>query len=167
MKITTYILIALFGFGISTAQKELTAYVFIAEECPISIYMVSDLKKISEDYGQMCDFVLVFPMKKSTSQSAASFIKDYGLDNFEIELDTHQDIAKKYGAAVTPEIIIVNSSSENILYRGRINDAYFAPGRKRHTPLKRDASNAFEHIAENKSAPKPWNDAIGCFITFQ
>lgn len=148
------------------AQKDLSAYIFIAEECPISIFMVNDLKKLSEDYGSNCNFILVFPMKKSTTETALAFLKEYELNNFGIELDTLQELAKKLKATVTPEIVIENHATSEVLYRGRLNDAYFAPGRKRHTPLQRDAAFAFENILSNKTVPKPWEKAIGCFITF-
>lgn len=166
MKYAVNIFITLFCINLSQAQKDLSAYIFVAEECPISIFMVNDLIKLAEDYGADCNFVLVFPMKKSTSETALSFLKEHGLDQFTIELDTLQEIAKKYEAKVTPEIVIEKNSSNTVLYRGRINDAYFAPGRKRHTPLQRDAASAFANILSHKTVPKPWETAIGCFITF-
>ena len=166
MKYTVNIFITLFCINLSLAQKDLSAYIFVAEECPISIFMVNDLKKLSEDYGANCNFVLVFPMKKSTTETALAFLSEHGLNQFTIELDKLQEIAKKYEAKVTPEIVIVKNSSDEVIYRGRINDAYFAPGRKRHTPLHRDAAQAFENILSHKTVPKPWETAIGCFITF-
>lgn len=167
MKYIIITLSLLWMWNTCEGQKDYNSYVFIAEECPISIYMVPDLIKLTEEFSSVSNFIMVFPMKKSSMESARKFLDDYNLQQFEIALDSEQKIATEFKAKITPEIVIEEASSGEILYRGRINDAYFAPGRKRHTPPVRDAQIAFKHIIENhQKAPEPWEKAIGCFITF-
>ena len=148
--------------GIS--QQSITAYVFMAEECPVCNYIGKTLKKISEEYNEQVNFIAVFPQKMSTYKSASIFKKKYQLLNFTIQLDHDLVITDRYHAAVTPEVVIVNNKDE-ILYKGRINNSYAAPGRMRHGKVTEDFENALKKIVLGKHVPKPWPDPIGCYIT--
>jgi hypothetical protein len=159
------IIASLFGSAQPAEPKPLDAYIFIAEECPISIYMASDLRKLYTDYGEQCHFHLVFPVHKSSRATAEAFANQHELTGMEIIMDKEQNIVEKYEAAVTPEIVIVDTNSAEVKYRGRINDAFFAPGKKKHSRIQRDADQAFRQLTHEKSVPKPWPDAIGCIIT--
>jgi len=91
-------------------QSNYSVYIFVAEKCPISIYMAKPLQEAYEKFGNQVDFYAVFPMKNSSEKSASKFLNEYGLSDFDIKLDNYQGC----GEAV----------------------------------------------------PKPWADAVGCFITF-
>ena len=158
-------LIAFSGFTNADAPKPLDAYIFIAEECPISIYMASDLRKLYADYGSQCDFHLVFPVRKSSKSTAEAFTEQHRLTGMSIIMDKQQEIVKRYQAEVTPEIVIVESETGQVQYRGRINDAFFAPGKKKHSRIQRDADEAFAKLVQNKAVQEPWPEAIGCIIT--
>ena len=56
--------------------QDLTVYIFIAEECPISIYMAKPLKETVKSYGDEVKFMAVFPKKNSTLKSANQFLDD-------------------------------------------------------------------------------------------
>jgi hypothetical protein len=152
--------------GFCVAQSKIcTAYVFVAEECPISIFMTKSLSAISDAYINKVHFKLIFPIKTSSKKTAAAFKEKYSLGHFEILVDKNQQLAKKLGASVTPEVVVVNAG-DSILYKGRINDAYLEPGKQRHQFSNNDLANALELISNNKNVPKPWKNAVGCYITF-
>lgn len=146
------------------AQQSYTAYIFIAEECPVCNYLGKTLKKISEEYQDDVKFVAVFPQKMSSYKTASVFKKKYGLDHFTIELDHDLRITNHYNASVTPEVVIVDDN-DKILYQGRINNSYAAPGRMRHGRVTEDLIKALDAVVLRRSVPKPWPDPIGCFIT--
>ena len=146
------------------AQKSITAYVFVAEECPVCNYLGKTLKKVSEDYNEKVDFVFVLPQKMSSYKTISLFKKKYGLGIFTVELDHDLTITNRYNASITPEVVIVNEKDE-ILYRGRINNSYAAPGRMRHGKVTEDLALALQQIVLGKSIPRPWHDPIGCYIT--
>ena len=154
-------LTCLFGFS----QKKHNVYVFIAEKCPISIYMAKPLNEAVKQFGDEVDFYAVFPMKNSTEKTAKKFLDKYKMENFKIKLDKYQGFARKLGATITPEMVVTNEAGE-ILYRGRISDAYNAPGRMKHGIRKNELTGILKKLNEGQDITEPWMPAVGCYITF-
>jgi hypothetical protein len=157
----TFLCCGLFSYS---QHKPLKVYVFIAEKCPISIFMTKSLKEISESYSQQADFYLVFPMENSHQKSASKFKSTYELNHYSILMDKKLILTKKMGATVTPEVIITHTNG-SVVYQGRINDAYLEPGKRRHFFTGNDMRDALQLLVENQSVPKPWKPAVGCLIT--
>ncbi len=147
------------------SQNDYSVYIFVAEKCPISIYMAKPLQEAYKKFGNEVDFYAVFPMKNSTHKSANKFLKEYGLSDFNIKLDNYQGFAKKLEATITPEAVVLNEKGE-VVYRGRISDAYRAPGKMKHGPRKNEMLKVLENLTNGEAIPKPWADAVGCYITF-
>jgi Thioredoxin-like domain len=145
--------------------KNIKVYVFAAEECPVSIYMTKSLATISDSYKDNADFYLVFPLKSSTGKTANNFKTKNKLTNFFITVDAKQTLTKKLGAKITPEVVVANEA-DSVLYRGRINDAYLEPGKRRHIYSNNDLADALALITAQKQVPVPWKPAVGCYITF-
>lgn len=145
-------------------EPKFTAYVFIAEECPVCNYVGKTLKRLSTEFQNDVNFVAVFPQRLSTLETATLFIEKYDLPNFEIKIDTDHLITNRYNAMVTPEVVLVNSNN-TIVYKGRINDSYASPGRIRHGKVTEDLHNAIDLVLQNKTVDKPWHDPVGCYIT--
>lgn len=163
--------IILFSFFIilsvaSFCQKKINVYAFVAEECPISIFMASHLKAAAEKYGDKINFYLVFPFTTSTKKSALVFQSENKLKQFIIKMDAEQAITKKYGAKVTPEVVITNANNQ-VVYKGRINDAYLQPGKRRHVYNGNDLDVALGNIVSGNEVPAPWRKAVGCLITIK
>jgi thiol-disulfide isomerase/thioredoxin len=136
----------------------------MAEECPVCNYLGKTLNKLSAEYQSDVKFVAVFPQRMSNYKTASLFRKKYDLEFFEIEIDHNQSITKKYNAMVTPEVVLVDGS-DTILYQGRLNNSYAAPGRMRHGKVTEDLEKAIIMVVDGKSVSKPWPDPIGCYIT--
>ena len=148
----------------STEEPQITAYVFLAEECPVCNYVGKTLKQLSVEFQDDVKFVAVFPQQLSNLESAKIFTEKYGLSHFEIKIDNDHLITNRYDAMVTPEVVLVNSD-DTILYKGRINNSYASPGRIRHGKVTEDLANAIRLVLQNKTVEKPWHDPIGCYIT--
>ena len=56
-------------------QQKIKVYAFVAEECPVSIFMAASLKTVSERYAGSAEFYLVFPMSTSDYATAELFKK--------------------------------------------------------------------------------------------
>lgn len=159
--ITTLLLFSVF----SSAQTKYSVYVFVAEKCPISIYMAKPLQEAFKKYGEEVDFYAVFPMKNSTNETAIQFLKKYNLPDFKIKLDNHQGFAQKLKATITPEVIVLNERGK-VEFRGRISDAYKAPGKMKHGVRKNELIKVLDTLSTGKDVPQPWAHAVGCYITF-
>jgi len=147
-------------------EQKIKVYAFVAEECPVSIFMAASLKRVAERYAGNAEFYLVFPMSTSDYASAELFKKENELTEFSIKVDKYQTLTKKLGALVTPEVIITGAG-ETILYKGRINDAFTQPGKKKHSYSHDDLGDALAYISNGKQMPTPWKPAVGCFITIE
>jgi hypothetical protein len=145
-------------------EKKVSVYAFVAEDCPISIFMASSLKTVADMYADKINFYLVFPFSTSTNKSATAFKTKNQLTRFVTRVDKDQRITHKLGATVTPEVVITGAD-ETILYQGRINDAYLEPGKRKHIYSSNDLATALENITNGKEMPKPWRRAVGCYIT--
>ena len=148
-----------------SAQQDIRVYVFLAEECPISIYMVQPLNQVAEKYAGQADFYAVFPKSNSSQSTAEAFAERYEMRGFSNILDVDQSLSRQLDAVVTPEVIILNDQGK-VLYKGRITNAYAAPGKMRHGHRTNDLDHVMSKIVNGQSAPQPWPEAVGCFITF-
>ena len=167
MPVKKIALLLLFATSITSGfsqQKKINVYAFVAEDCPISIFMASSLRNVADIYADKINFYLVFPFSTSTSKTATAFKTKNQLTQFINKVDKEQRITKKLGATITPEVVITGEN-DTILYQGRINDAYAQPGKRKHIYTNNDLATALENILNGGEMPKPWKRAVGCFIT--
>ena len=145
-------------------QKTWNVYVFLAEECPVCNFMARSLSVISGKYSDEVSFHAVFPMKNSNYKTSQIFKEQYDMLSFETLLDKDQKITKQLGATITPEVVITDEAGE-IYYRGRVNSAYYAPGKMKHSEIKNDLDETLKLLISGKKVSQPWPPAIGCYIT--
>ena len=141
------------------AQKSLKVYVFLAEECPISIYMVQPLRKVAGQFNAQADFYAVFTKRNSNPVSSARFVERYGLEGFSRITDNEQKLARKLGGSVTPEVVVTDAE-DRVLYRGRISNAYAAPGKMKHGSRVNELEKATGPDRKRTAGPHPL--AKGC-----
>jgi hypothetical protein len=147
-----------------TTQVKPQVFIFLYEDCPISIYMTTYLKKIAQTYSDRIELNYVYPNALSNYKTIMTFQNKYGIENGKIILDEGQIYTKKLGATITPEAIIV--LNETIIYKGRINDGYASFGKRRAKPTVHDLQNAILYSLEkNRNQIKNWPAAVGCYIT--
>jgi len=164
MKILFFgLLMTLFILPVS-AQKDWDVYIFIGEECPVCNFMGKPLSLIYDKYKEQADFHLVFPLKNSNYKTSQLFKEQYGLLAFETILDKDQKVTKQLGASVTPEAIITDKAG-TIKYKGRINSAYYAPGKMKHSSIKDDLDLALASLIKGQRVATPWPPPVGCYIT--
>lgn len=148
-----------------TGQRQYDVYVFVAEECPISIYMAKPLREAAKAHGEHANFFAVFPVATSTAETAKEFLTKYDLTAWEANLDPSQTLTRSLEASVTPEVVIVDHASRQVYYRGRISNAYAAPGKMRHGERTNDLRTMLRRLEEGHTPTAPWPTAVGCFIT--
>ena len=159
--VTMFLLFSVLGFS----QNKYSVYVFVAEKCPISIYMAKPLQEAFQKHGNEVDFYTVFPMKNSTEATAQQFLEKYKLTDFKIKLDNYQGFARKLEATITPEVVVLDETG-NVVFRGRISDAYKAPGKMKHGVRKNELVTVLDKLTNGEKVARPWAHAVGCYITF-
>ena len=135
---------------------------FLAPLCPICQNMSFDLRQIEADFGEApIEFILLFPNASTTEDQIQVFKETYGLE-MDMALDT-ANWAEALGARWTPEVFVLDAS-DAVVYRGRINDRYFAPGKRRPKTRKRDLDAALRSCLAGDAVKVPVTDAVGCPI---
>ena len=136
--------------------------IFLAPLCPICQNMTFDLRQLEKDFAEEpVEFVGVFPNASTTQAQIATFQQTYGL-TMSLHLDT-ADWAGTLGALWTPEVFVLDAA-DSVVYRGRINDRYFAPGKRKPKTKRRDLDAALRDCLAGREVAEPVTDAVGCPI---
>ena len=98
---------------------------FLAPLCPICQNMTHEMRLLEEEFeGAPVEFVGVFPNPSTRPDQIAAFGETYDL-NMALMADT-AGWAGRLDARWTPEVFVLDER-DSVLYRGRLNDRYFAP----------------------------------------
>ena len=163
----TFALIVLLSPSFATLNAQrLEVVLFLAESCPICKSITAELRTLDADYADsLVCFTAYFPSKSSTAESRLRFARKYNL-KFPLHADSTLGAAKEYNARVTPEVVLMDKTSNRIIYRGMVDDSFASVG-KRRTIVKnhylRDAINA---TLTKNSIPITETDPVGCLIQF-
>ncbi|MBI5475494.1 MAG: thioredoxin family protein [Ignavibacteriales bacterium] len=139
-------------------NSKATVIMFIATQCPVSNAYNTRMAQLNADYK---DKEVTFLGINSNVQESVDEIKDHAESNkldFIILKDHNNIIADKFDASFTPEIYVLNGSSE-VLYHGRIDD------NRRESDVKtKDLRAALDDILSGKKVSVPETKAFGCTI---
>ena len=140
----------------------LRVILFLAPLCPICQNMSYDLRQLEAEFENApVEFLGVFPNASTGQDQIEVFRETYGLEMPFVMDD--EGWAKQLDARWTPEAFVLDAQ-DSILYRGRINDRYFAPGRRRNKTRNRDLRNAISDALNGEVVRVPLTDAVGCPI---
>ena len=147
--------------------EKATLIMFICNHCP---YVKAIIKDLAKDCNEMkkdginAVAIMSNDTKNYPEDSFDNMIKFAEMNNFgemNYLFDETQEIAKKYGAACTPDFFGYNKNLE-LQYRGRIKEM------KDLTPVKKEGESdlriAMKLIAETDKGPKKQIPSMGCNI---
>ena len=135
---------------------------FLAPLCPICQNMTHEMRLLEAEFaGAPVEFIGVIPNPSTRPDQIADFGDTYGL-TMELVPDT-EGWARQLDARWTPEAFVLDQR-DSVVYRGRLNDRYFAPGKRRPRTRNRDLRNALNDVLDGQSVSTPVTDAVGCPI---
>jgi hypothetical protein len=137
---------------------------FIGHDCPIANAYAPEIGRIAKEYGRKgVAFAVAYPVPDLSPTEARAHAREYGFECPAV-LDTDLALAKRLGATVTPEAVVLSDRGA-VLYRGRIDDRYpKAGGKRREVPTTHDLRAALDATVDGKPVPRPWPTAVGCHI---
>lgn len=139
-----------------------TVYVFLAEGCPVCQFYTLRLRELQQEFGAQVRWVAVFPNRLSTDSSALQFLLTHDLA-MQIRLDPELVFCKVYGVTTTPEVV-VKDERNRLRYRGRIDDRYYAPGKRRQQVTRHDLLLVLQRILKGEEFTFQQTEAIGCLL---
>ena len=141
-----------------------TVFIFLEETCPICRSYSLTMRDLAERFTPAgIRFYGVFPNSLSSPDSVASFQKAYGLP-FTMLMDREQRLTPLLGAHVTPEAVVLAPDGAT-LYRGRIDNLFYALGRRRGVVTEHDLRDILQGIVDGKLPPMRTTRALGCYIS--
>lgn len=157
--------VLLFSLAFSRAADSVSVYIFLSESCPICQSQTLTLRKLYTEYsGKGISFTGLFPNQEySTKESIEKFKKKYQID-FELKKDEGQKMVKKFSATTNPQIFVVKNATQQILYKGKIDNGFENIGKKRTVITEHYLRDALENILQQKEVAIKETQPIGCFI---
>lgn len=140
--------------------------VFISTDCPIANAYLPHLQRLEAEYrSRGVQMFLVHSSSDIDETSARAHAEEFGIF-LPIVLDANQVIARRVGAKVTPEAIVISHDSVKPAYRGAIDNLYAGYGKKRRAATEHYLANALNDLLARKTVSVPQTKPIGCFISF-
>lgn len=151
---------------ISYGQRDsIVVKLFLLEDCVICQSYSLKINDLVDNFGDKVSFQGYFPNFSSKKEEIASFKEKYKID-FDLKTDYFKSVSKKYNITVTPEVVVVNETKNEILYRGRIDDEFVTIGKRRRVVTTNELYDALLSIANNEEIRIKETQAVGCFINY-
>ena len=145
-------------------EDSITVYVFMLEDCLITQFYTPQLRNLYEEYSRYnINFVGLFPNKYSKPEKIDSFKMVYQIP-FPLKTDYYKSKTKLMDAKVTPEVCVYNHDFQEIIYKGRIDNAYYKVGKKRGVTNTSELKDVLEAIVTGEPVQTPNTEAVGCLI---
>jgi hypothetical protein len=153
--------VAALAWGQATPAKLLF---FVTSDCPLSNFYASDIQQICAEYGRKgiaCS--LVYEDVRMDERMMRRHMADYGYQGLTAVIDGDRAIARRVGASVTPQAIVVGANGE-VRYRGRLDNRYEELGKPRRVVTAHDLRDALDALVAGKPVARPETTALGCYI---
>ncbi|MFO0820877.1 MAG: redoxin domain-containing protein [Pirellulales bacterium] len=149
----------------SLAGKRGTVLVFLSTECPIANAYLPSLNQLAQELEPQG--VTVIGLNANSGQSW-KMIQAHALEYkiaFPVVKDAGGAIARRYGATVCPEAIVLDAR-HRIAYQGRVDDRFTRRGGAAGKVGRADLVEAAREVAEGRAVSIPRTEVLGCRIDF-
>lgn len=134
--------------------------IFLSPECPISCQYVPELNRLHERYAtQGVRFAGVISDPSITRSKAKEFAEEFQLQ-LPLLFDASALLANACQPTHVPEVFVFHQG--RLAYRGRIDDTYPAPGKRRHEPTARDLVGVLDSLVAGEEVAYHRTDPVGC-----
>lgn len=139
-------------------DNKLVVLMFMSTECPVSNAYNDRMEQLYEAYAKKNVAIVGINANKAEDvKRIAEHSGEHGF-KFMILKDLQNKVADLYGAQVTPETFVINSTGQ-LLYHGRIDD-----NRNAAKVTSRDLANAIDLALAGKELTVTTPKAFGCSI---
>jgi thiol-disulfide isomerase/thioredoxin len=141
--------------------SQAVVYIVFSTECPICQKYRPVLAELAQEFGSEVAFKIVFT-KWESPDSVLAFEKTKLFIQAPIH-DISQRLIKKLGATHTPEVFFMNPKGE-LLYKGAIDNWFFALGKHRPEATTFYLKNALSAYMKKEPIAVKTTQAVGCLI---
>jgi hypothetical protein len=137
--------------------------VFLGPECPISQRYVPELNRIATEQGtNAVQFLGVISSPSMTRTQAAAFVREYAV-GYPVIFDDSGRLARWLRPTHVPEAFVLKPDGD-VLYHGRIDDGYEAPGKVRAVVRNRELRDALREMLAGRAPQRRFVRPVGCYF---
>ncbi len=167
VRFASIILLAL-GLFAASATPEVApkgrVVVLLEPGCPIARFGLTALRECFETFGpQGVRFQGHVPNRLATEASVATYREKFSIP-FPVSPDSLQLKATELGAAIVPEVFVYDAK-DTLIYRGRIDDAFVAIGKRRPKAHTHDLKRTLTALLNGDPILISQTTPVGCAIT--
>jgi peroxiredoxin len=150
------------------ADRSALLVTFICNHCPFVKHVVGELGRLAEDYMPRGVGIVainsndVDAYPQDGPEHMRRLVEREGWE-FPFLLDETQEVAKRFGAACTPDFFLFDAN-RRLAYRGQLDDS--RPGSDRPV-TGRDLRAALEAVLAGEPGPEDQKPSIGCNIKWR
>jgi hypothetical protein len=141
-------------------------FVFTRTDCPIANRYAPDLERLQRRAaGASVDFWLVFVDPGERAADIREHLRSFGYGG-RVLRDPDHVLVRAAGATIAPEaaVFVREARVPRLIYRGRIDDRYLAPGRMRPAATAHDLEHAIDSLRDARRLTLRETQAVGCVI---
>lgn len=144
-------------------EHEFIVLFFISPECPLCHNYSVTFSEIMDQYDtEKIGFYGVLSGKYYTRDEMNEFLQKYDLA-LPIIIDPAFSLANHFEASMTPEVVLVNNSGEE-LYQGAIDNWAISLGRKRIKTTEFYLKDALTASLQGREIDPSQTKPVGCYI---
>lgn len=152
----------LVGLSALRPAPTLRVLIFLETECPISQKTTGRIQTLADAYAGRVTFEAVYPTETVTRREVREFERVFAL-RLTRRLDSAHRLVRRYKATTTPEVILL-SETDQILYRGSVDNQFYALGKYRPVPTEFYLKDAIEAALNGRLVPVAHIPPVGCLI---
>jgi AhpC/TSA family len=138
-------------------------FIFARVDCPITNRYAGEMDRIVREFREDgAEFWLVYPDPSATPQQIRTQMAQYGFTARPIR-DPQHELVKRAKATTAPEAAVFDSTGK-LVYHGRIDDFWAAPGKARPVARTHDLEDAIAAVIEGRPVPNSSAPAVGCSL---
>jgi hypothetical protein len=141
-------------------------FVFTRSDCPIANRYAPDLERLQRRAAAASvDFWLVFVDPAESAAHIRQHLRSFQYGG-RVLRDPDHVLVRAAGATIAPEAAVFarDKRAPRLVYRGRIDDRYLAPGRMRPAAIAHDLEDVIEAVGAARPLTLRETQAVGCVI---
>ena len=152
-----------YPFAASIRQNTATVFIFLGHECPVTQQYMPLLRQLHENYQPKgVAFCGIFLPNTGKPEEFRRFARLHEVP-FRLMIDRKGRCVQWLQASIVPEVFVVDSVGK-VLYRGAIDDRFYALGKRRPEVRENYLKDALAAIVNGTAIKTNKTAAIGCFI---
>jgi hypothetical protein len=148
-------------YPLAPAPKIGSVLIFFWQDCPVCNSYAPEINRICAAHTNF-QFYIVQIDPDLTREAAIKHAAEYHLSP-PVLLDPEHRLVAVVGATVTPEAAVFGRDNR-MVYRGRMDDLYAGPGKRRPQPTRHELSDALDAISAGSKVSASKVEPVGCVI---